>query len=622
MKMSAASWYSFLFLVLSCLLAHAVASTSVRTWGEIEKLYIDSLSGLRKINTERALLLSNADSFVDIVNVARFDKVSEGVTSKTKIKAFKSRKRSNTTDCELDFSAQVIFPSDTKVSCFVASSPRQKSPKAFWISVVSRLPNWEIVDRPENAMAVIVAQSGDSFSWVQSNLRSANTLVSVLQNAPLSKNTQRHLLNSRRQVQLQKAKDYMQEFVCSWASLGIRPPSYDIIGEIVDCRGAFSMHQDMNEVNTPWFVKPYSKQTCQQEKGSSMFGCTERPDPVHIIQGISPLRKRFGSCSASMLKNELGVIIEKSVENPLLVHSRRIKLHSYLLFASTSPWVVLLHSGLVTLASVDTRTDTTASYSGSAAPDAKTLQRETTNPFHQRRSNMAEHGSVSDLSIWTFSRLVRYLATYGLCESEPLCSGKILDQVLEIAKVVTDASVKEVNRAQGRFQLFEMSFWVTQSLQVYFDHGSEDLSLLYYAFALSQQRKQEHQYQSGSSNFLGADQVGELAQTIGLDALKIVTAFQANPLKTKTVTNGTEWKTVKHELVDNVCNPNKNPFDPCSLQRASVLSSEVRIKQPMDSEGAESQRTDVQGTKDGVALPSNTAMSSPSIKLDMERRLS
>mmetsp|Transcript_19201 Transcript_19201/g.24422 ORF Transcript_19201/g.24422 Transcript_19201/m.24422 type:complete len:652 (+) Transcript_19201:80-2035(+) len=621
-------------------------TAGITSWRQIGKVYSDALSVVQALKLEQTTLyLKSSETFKDIAAVERgpdeeesdidsalnfnlqvpesdtsaVSKGSKGsfIESKSKLERVAEGSEQN---CETSFAAQVGFEKDETIRYYVDASTRQKSPKAYWVELLSSRHNWELVDSHESADIIIIAKTGNFFTWPKDKHESYVKLVSVLSTEAITKGTPRFLLTAQRQVQLELGNQYMNNFQCTWDSLGIRPPSYDVTGDIAQCRAMFSLHRDINEADIPWFIKPYCELVCQKHlinENEKYVECMDKCDRVHILRGIASLRNRYAKCNPKDLKSERPVILERVVENPLLVHNRRIKLHSYVLVCSTVPWIILLHPGLVTLASIDIRTDTTASYSGSAAPDVKTLQRETTNPFRQNRAHVSNQASANDRSVWNFPRLLRHLVINGHCDSDVQCSDLMVSKMVHIAKIVTDSSVRQWNRSKGRFQMFEVSFWLTENMGLFWDHGTEDLSLIYYSYALSMQRVVGNK----------KSELNEYSIKIWGDAIDMVKLVQSNPPSSRNLTGlYPDWKLVRHEMLEIKCK--KTEFNPCEhmdpgLQVWETKGHEDSLTQSEKAgtdDGDKDRNTNINLKEDGMALPSDSIMASPTIKLNMNRR--
>lgn len=198
---------------------------------------------------------------------------------------------------------------------------------------------WRIVRDASVADVVIVFRHG-SFQTFEGASSSKTALISTLHSLPRGKAPPLSLLVARRQDQVRLANEYFGAYGCSWQSIGIHPESF-FIEDVEQCRAVFSK-QDVAERKRPWLVKEISRIDCMV-RGSGCMYVNALPE---VVVGTKGLRKRFGTCRGA----GKGKVLERAVAAPLLVHSKRFKIHSFVLIASTLPWVVFVHPGIVSLA--------------------------------------------------------------------------------------------------------------------------------------------------------------------------------------------------------------------------------------------------------------------------------
>mmetsp|Transcript_27580 Transcript_27580/g.33729 ORF Transcript_27580/g.33729 Transcript_27580/m.33729 type:complete len:196 (+) Transcript_27580:148-735(+) len=193
----------------------------------------------------------------------------------------------------------------------------------------------------------------------------------------------------------------------------------------------------------------------------------------------------------------------------------------------------------------------------------------------------------------------------------------MVSKMVHIAKIVTDSSVRQWNRSKGRFQMFEVSFWLTENMGLFWDHGTEDLSLIYYSYALSMQRVVGNK----------KSELNEYSIKIWGDAIDMVKLVQSNPPSSRNLTGlYPDWKLVRHEMLEIKCK--KTEFNPCEhmdpgLQVWETKGHEDSLTQSEKAgtdDGDKDRNTNINLKEDGMALPSDSIMASPTIKLNMNRR--
>ena len=97
-----------------------------------------------------------------------------------------------------------------------------------------------------------------------------------------------------------------------------------------------------------------------------------REGAIQIFKSIDALKASVIGDDGCPSKREPDAVVQQSLPAPLLVHSRRCKLHALLLVASTSPLTAYFYEGLITLSSPDARVDITGDGEG-AVRDLSTL---------------------------------------------------------------------------------------------------------------------------------------------------------------------------------------------------------------------------------------------------------
>ena len=256
-----------------------------------------------------------------------------------------SPKGASAGDCLTRYPAQVEYMDDRSRKVFVDSD--NKEIVSMWDALLkSKGEMWKIVRDASVADVVIVFKHGSFQSYPERGMGKTK-LISALRDSPALQAGSLSLLMARRQDQIRLANGYFKAYGCSWNDIAGHTESY-FLEDTAQCQSMFSK-QDTAERKRPWLIKDASRVDCHLRGSTCMY---MNPFP-EVVVGTKALRKRFGTCQGS----GKGKLLERAVAAPLLVHSKRFKIHSFLLVASTMPWVVFVHPGLVTLSSKRTGED-------------------------------------------------------------------------------------------------------------------------------------------------------------------------------------------------------------------------------------------------------------------------
>lgn len=210
-------------------------------------------------------------------------------------------------------------------------------------------------------------------------------------------------------------------------------------------------------------------------------------------------------------------------------------------------------------------------------------------------------------SVWTFQRFIRHLDTFEICKLDSTCLN-MWKAMKKITNIVVEASAKYIPKNKRRFQLFDMSFWVTATLDPLWSHGSEDVSLLY------------HLEQSSDLT------LSQYSSEIFRSAIQISEVMHVHPDKTRNISlEYAPWEVVKHEIWEEKCQEESYRADPCFKQNLKNLyAKDEKVSRGLDNPIKTASVTQVDLIDDtmdgnGMALPSDTVMTSPVIKLEMKR---
>ena len=267
-----------------------------------------------------------------------------------------------------------------------------------------------------------------------------------------------------------------------------RPPSFRVVSEPRECVALFGSQSDEDNRDVPWVVKQFAALACPPRPDPASAPCIEAGAPPLVVRGLAAVRNQYGRCAGAASALD-PVLLERALLRPLLVRSRRLKLHALVLVLGTAPWRARFSRGFATLASPEARTE--EGFAGAAVASTEQLARETTDP----RAQPPLHGG--EVPLWGHARLERHLESFGLChprggagagagEGEGDRCAAMWAQVRAVARLLLDASAAvhvDARRAgSGRppraFQVFRIAFSLDEQLVPTLQRGSADLGML------------------------------------------------------------------------------------------------------------------------------------------------
>lgn len=239
-------------------------------------------------------------------------------------------------------------------------------------------------------------------------------------------------LTSRLLMQTSSLQSFFRNHGCTLNSVGIRPSSW-LLSDSKQCQDFFLNLQNEHEINNFWVIKQPGKISCLDVNGKFSNGICQEIDSMPYIVKSLILRRQYEKRCNTMDNNKPLIQIERIAPRPLLVHSRRIKLHVLVLVASSNnPWLAFIHKGFVTLSGtkVTNNYEEDISGNGAAIPNLNDLFRETT---EVRRS------SNSNIQIWNFERFLSHLISFGYCDK--ITCSKLWNKIYLISKVILESSM-------------------------------------------------------------------------------------------------------------------------------------------------------------------------------------
>jgi len=229
----------------------------------------------------------------------------------------------------------------------------------------------------------------------------------------------------------------------------ILPLSYLIGTSRFDCEEFFQTEWESSGPSSIWILKKVS------QNGTPQF-----------LQGTEALKRKYGRCTGSSMP----ILLQQSVVQPLLIHSRRIKWHVLVLVSQVSPIISFVHTGFISLASPEARTDSSGGV-GSTLSNVDAMLRETTNldmqPSYKKRGDI-------EPPLWDFERFKRHLISFDVCK-EP-CTA-VWEKAKELARLLVSMS-REGREEVSSFQVFRVELFVTEELELYLHKASKNIGFL------------------------------------------------------------------------------------------------------------------------------------------------
>mmetsp|Transcript_10040 Transcript_10040/g.11573 ORF Transcript_10040/g.11573 Transcript_10040/m.11573 type:complete len:594 (-) Transcript_10040:102-1883(-) len=141
--------------------------------------------------------------------------------------------------------------------------------------------------------------------------------------------------------QLRCREELAENSGCSFSDISVQPPQWNIQTP-QKCKEFYEEAGKPERADTIWIAKP----------GGSFHG-----KGITIHDSIQSLQKKFGTC-AKMLSD--GVVVQEYIKDPALMGGHKFDLRSYLLIASTDPFIVFYHDGFIRRAENKYSTDTSS----------------------------------------------------------------------------------------------------------------------------------------------------------------------------------------------------------------------------------------------------------------------
>jgi hypothetical protein len=203
---------------------------------------------------------------------------------------------------------------------------------------------------------------------------------------------------------------------CEYSSLALQPQQWNFQNP-AQCKDFFrSVDENAREGDT-WIVKP----------GGSYHG-----DGIQLHHGVGKLKKRYGACKRVFRE---GVIAQEYISKPVLWEGKKFDFRSYLLIASTEPFLAFYHDGFVRRAELK--------YSSSSSDPRAAI----TNSRSQSEDN----------HFYGFSHLQEMLTRdHGFASD--FMQTKFLPHALRASLYLFHTAKNLIFRRKGRFQVYALDW--------------------------------------------------------------------------------------------------------------------------------------------------------------------
>ncbi|GBG32757.1 Protein polyglycylase TTLL10 [Hondaea fermentalgiana] len=217
---------------------------------------------------------------------------------------------------------------------------------------------------------------------------------------------------------------------CEYSALKLSPPQYNL-REKVDCERFFKVAMAPENAEKLWIGKD----------GGSYHGKN-----IKIYKGLKyDIKKRYGRCTKDK-KGSAGYIMMDYIANPQLIEGRKFDLRTYLLIASTKPFIVFYHKGFIRRSS--------KAYSGSSFSRAGHI----TN--HKVQDNTEGH-------FWSFAQLGDYLTQEAHFPAN-FMDDHFRHYVKRATNFVFQAARMRLKRRPGAFMLFGLDWMIDADQNIHF----------------------------------------------------------------------------------------------------------------------------------------------------------
>ena len=147
-------------------------------------------------------------------------------------------------------------------------------------------------------------------------------------------------------------------------------------------------------------------------------------------------------------------MIQKYIENPLLVDKRKFDVRAFMLVASTQPYLVLYNSGYARLSLNE--------FTLSNFEEAGEKITHLTNNAVQKKH--PEYKARKEQSIMSIQALREHCIAEGVVSTEAEFRSRFEDKVKEIMRLLFLQVKPQLERKQGTFELFGFDFLVDEGL--------------------------------------------------------------------------------------------------------------------------------------------------------------
>ena len=233
---------------------------------------------------------------------------------------------------------------------------------------------------------------------------------------------------------------------CDFGELGIQPRQWNL-QHIQQCDDFFSTASQPENVDKIWIMKP----------GGSFHG-----RGITLHRGDDPtLRATYGECKKKLGD---GLIIQAYIMNPALMGGHKFDLRTYLLIASTKPFLVFYHDGFARRSEKPFSMDGTNLTDPLAhiTNDARQSEDNHFFGFHQlEKVLITEHGFPSDYMEKVFRPRAMRVTNY-------------------LFHTAIDRTGHKIEQRYGRFQFFALDWMIDSTGASHLLEGNGDPSVKHY----------------------------------------------------------------------------------------------------------------------------------------------